>query len=797
MKRLVLALVGMVLCSLLLVGCRAAVEEDTYRATIRRTSFGIPHIEAADIGSLAFGDGYAGAQDHLCSLADQVIRARGERARYYGRGPADRHLRSDIAVRAVEIHAKAKRELEQASLEDRDWLDGYAAGYNLYLEETGVEDLPGWCRGKAWVRPISAHDIAAYRRLLGLMAPRFAGMIATAAPPSGEDRPSTAFHSLDDLAVDMASNGWAIGSERSESGGGMLVANPHYPWEGSNRFWEKHLTVPGDLNAYGVSLLGLPGVTLGFNENVAWTHTVSAGQRFTLYSLDLVPGDPTAYYYDGAERRMEAREIDVQVLDDDGGVSVVRRKVYFSHYGPILDWPGIGWDSERTVSYRDANEDNDESLATYLAMNRAKGMDEFQKAHEELQGILFVNTIASSSDGRAWYADVSATPHLSDEALEAWRGRLESDEATRLAYDRRLLLLDGSDSLFEWVDDDRARDSGIVPFAEVPQLERRDFVFNANDSYWISNPAEPLTGFSPVHGPEGTPRSLRTRMNATTLSDLSADGPSGEDGRFSLDELADAVLSNRNYAARLLLPELVARCEAKSSVELDGDVVDLEEACNVLSRYDGLLDLDSRGAVLFREFITRYEPGDLRRAGRLFAVDFDPADPVNTPRGLAEGDLALENLAAAAGLLRNAGYALDVPLGDLQYNNKNGGRIPIHGGSGRWEGVENVVRYGRNSTTMEPSPRIADRVEGSRLLTEEGYPINSGTSFLMALEFGADGPRAKAFLTYSESGHTQSPYFTDQTKLFSAKEWRPILFRENEIRSDPELTEITIEASRQ
>ena len=131
MKRLVLALVGMVLCSWQFVGCRAAVEEDTYRATIRRTSFGIPHIEAADIGSLAFGDGYAGAQDHLCSLADQVIRARGERARYYGRGPADRHLRSDIAVRTVEVHAKAKRELEQASIEDRDWLDGYAAGYNL------------------------------------------------------------------------------------------------------------------------------------------------------------------------------------------------------------------------------------------------------------------------------------------------------------------------------------------------------------------------------------------------------------------------------------------------------------------------------------------------------------------------------------------------------------------------------------------------------------------------------------------------------------------------------------------
>ena len=51
----------------------------TYSATIRRTSFGIPHIQAADLASLGFGEGYAFAADHLCSLADQVIYVRGER----------------------------------------------------------------------------------------------------------------------------------------------------------------------------------------------------------------------------------------------------------------------------------------------------------------------------------------------------------------------------------------------------------------------------------------------------------------------------------------------------------------------------------------------------------------------------------------------------------------------------------------------------------------------------------------------------------------------------------------------
>ena len=795
MKNSKLASVAVLLTALVLSACQPATD-DVYKATIRRTSYGIAHIVADDVPSLAFGDGYAGAEDHLCSLADQVVRARGERSRFFGRGEGDRHLQSDIVAKAVEYYNKAARELEAGSTEGREWLEGYAAGFNHYLRETGVDNVPGWCRGEPWVREITGADVAAYRRLLGLMAPRFAGMIVSAAPPGVAGAETTTAAVDYEPELEMASNGWAIGSERSASGGGMLLANPHYPWEGSNRFWEKHLTVPGDLNVYGVSLLGLPGVALGFNESVAWTHTVSAGQRFTLYSLDLVPGEPTSYFYDGEPRAMTARKVAVEVLQEDGSLSTVTRHVYFSHYGPILNWARVGWTEERVLSYRDANEDNDESLPTYLAMNRARGMDEFQKAHEEMQGILFVNTIAASKDGRAWYADVSATPNLSQATIADWRERLRSDETTALAYRRGMIVLDGSNSRDEWMDDPRARDSGIVPFAEVPQLERRDYVFNANDSYWLSNVEQPLSGYSPAHGSEGTPRSLRTRRNATTLSDLDPDGPSGEDGRFSLDELADAALSNENYAAHLLLDSVVERCRAEPTIGFEGRAVDLSAACEVLAAYDGRLNLDSRGAVLFRELITRYESSDLRRAGDLFAVDFDPENAVNTPRELADGDRVLEKLAGAIDVLDRAGFALDVALGELQYSNKNDGRIAIHGGSGPWEGVENVVRYGRNSTTLEPSPSIAPKVEGSRLLTEEGYPINSGSSFIMALEFGEQGPRAKAFLTYSESGDWTSPHFIDQTDLFSRKEWRPILFYEADIEADPNLEVTTIEARR-
>ncbi|HEX4951622.1 MAG TPA: penicillin acylase family protein, partial [Blastocatellia bacterium] len=60
---------GLVLLLLFFIAaCTQA--QPRYEAEIRRTSHGIAHITAKDYGSLGFGEGYAFAQDHLCSLAD-------------------------------------------------------------------------------------------------------------------------------------------------------------------------------------------------------------------------------------------------------------------------------------------------------------------------------------------------------------------------------------------------------------------------------------------------------------------------------------------------------------------------------------------------------------------------------------------------------------------------------------------------------------------------------------------------------------------------------------------------------
>lgn len=762
---------------------------DGYEVTIRRDASGVPHITAADFGSLGYGEGHAFAQDHACTLADQVLRARGERARHFGRGERSAHLASDIVAHAFSSADDGRRLLEALPPELRAVLAGYAEGYNRYLAETPVDRIPGWCRGSAWVRPITVLDLARRWRFPDGLIMEIAGAAPPGAPPLAVGAPLGSDDGERETLT--ASNAWAIGAERTERGRGMLFANPHWFWTGGSRFWEKHLTVPGDLDVYGIHSLGNPGVALGFNRAVAWAHTVSTSRRLVFYSLRLVPGDPTAYLYDGRPRRMRTRAVAVEVRQPDGSLATVTRTLYSSHHGPVIALPGLEWTGARAVAVRSANAENLAWPALHLALGRARSLAEFQQAHAVHGGPTFVNTVAASADGRAWYADATPVPDLAPDLLAGWQRRRGSDPDTRTADGRGGILLDGSDPRSEWSREPDPRGPGLVPFARSPRLERRDYVFNANDSAWLPHASVRLTGYSPAFGPERTARSLRTRMNARLLDDTGPSGPAGADGRFSLEELAAVAFDNRGLASELLRVPLVERCAGRATVSVDGAAVDLTRACRTLGAWNGRFDLDSRGAALWREFITRFEPRDHARAGPLFAEDFDPARPVDTPRGLApprDGrDQILEALAQAVRVLERAGLAVDVPLGQVQRADRGGRKVPIHGGHGVWEGVPNFVNFRPHATTLEPGPPAGQRAPGSRLLTSEGYPITGGTSFVMVLEYTDGGPRARALLVSGQTGDPASPRFWEQTELYSAKRWRDVRFTEDEIRADPAL----------
>ena len=786
-------------------------DDETYRAEIVRTTDGVPHITATDLPSVVFGQGWASGEDHACTLADQILKITSTRAKWLGAGEGDVNLDSDFAWKALRLQELAAQEWETTDSEVVELITAFTDGWNAQLEDVGADGISGWCSGADWLRPIEPVELYAYAKsiLLTASGAQLARYMGDVQPPAGSDAgaegaaPSATPAALDvparggsssEAGASVASNAWAFGAERSEGGGGMLMANPHFPWEGGLRFWEVQLTVPGELDVYGAQLTGLPAVGIGFNEDVAWSHTVSDGNRFTAYKLSMAPGDPTAYVKDGATKELTSEDVTVEVA----GAAPVTRTLWWSEYGPMLDFPGMGWTAESALTYRDANITNDEFLDQYLDMNQAGSMDEFKKAHEEHQAIPLFNTIATSADGQAWYADTSATPNLSPEAIAAFEQRLESDPITSTAYKSKAILLDGSTSRDDWVEADGARDPGLVPYSEMPQITRDDYVFNANDSFWLANGDELIEGdYSILHGRQDTQRSRRTLENLAVLEDVDAAGPMGDDEQFDLDELADAALRNGGYMSRQILDDVVERCTGAAPVQvaevagaegtatLPAATVDVTEACQVLADWDGLYDVESSGAALFREFLGQF-PEDT-----IWAEPFDPERPLETPAGLVAAptdggtDPVLQALARATQMLGAAGIDLSAPLGDVQVDGR-GSKLPVPGGSNA-EGATNIVSWSQglnDGARAEGAPARPGTVNKATGLTSEGWWINNGTSFLMVVEFTDDGPQARTILTYGETADRDDPRFTSQVERFAAKDWKIAAFRPDQVKAE-------------
>jgi len=738
---------------------------------IQRTTYGVAHIRANDFESLAYGVAYAHAQDNVCQTADQLLTVQGERSRFFGATATGRlGLRTlpneqiDLFIRAHMDDAKLVRAYGQMSREAQAMARGYVMGYNRYLADTPADKLPAACRNVAWVRPMNALD---YFRLTEQVmvqggASVFADSILAARPPaatSSRELPAPP----DQVAVlsptngdrlfdegEAGSNGWAFGSAVTTNGSGVLLGNPHFPWGGVNRFWQMHLTIPGELDVMGASTGHSAVVQIGFNRNVAWTHTVSTGKRFTLFELKLVPGDPTTYLVDDRAMRMEPKLVEIEVLGNDGRITLRQHSIWTTTYGPVIVLPrlGLNWTATTAYALKDANTGNARAADAWLAINRARNVQEIRAAIGNL-GIPWVNTIAADRDGNAMYADVSVVPDVNADQLKRCA---PSPAAARLFTSAGVTVLDGSRAACDWNLDTTSPVPGLTPPARMPVLIRNDWVQNSNDSYWLSHPGATPPDISPLVGAVDAPQRLRTRIGIDEINKRLAgtDGLAGN--RIGLAQVQAMLMRNRNFAAALVLDDLLAACS--------GGPAEAQEACTALRNWNRTDNLDATGAHLFREFWRK-----AKDVPNVWRVPFDPKDPVGTPSGLRLNDDTVrarvwEALAGAAAESKKAGFALDAPLGKLQVKPTQQGLVSVHGGD-EFEGVLNKI---------ETTP-----------LSAKGLEPVFGTSYVQTVTFDERGPVAQGFLTYGQSSQPDSPRAFDQLPAFSRKEWPKLPFHAQDV----------------
>ncbi len=744
------------------------VNTENLKAEIRRTSYGVPHIKADSYLSLGFGQAYAFAEDNVCMLAEQITKVRSERSLFFGPGENNANIVSDFSYKALQVYPQALKNFSKMSEDAQSLVVGYALGFNKFLR---TRELPSECRGQAYVREISPYDLLAYYISVSMMTSgeALAPAILNASPIQAEK----GNNSIDfDAPESVASNAWAFGSHMTKEQNGVLLANPHFPAFGPLKFYQFHLTIPGELDVQGGSLYGVPLVQIGYNKDLGWTHTVATSKHFSVYKLKLLDGDPLKYEYRNRETGLkEVREIQKKTFSIKVNLGTpepheIQRDVYYSHYGPMIEIPNspMLWGEGNAYSFRDANTNNTAFLDQWLQMGKAKNLSEFKKALMQYQGLPWVNTIYADRDGNAFYTDATRVPQLSPAAMNQF---LRDKRSQLIFANMGIIMLDGSDSLFEW-----QGENGLVPFSKAPKLQTKKYVSNHNDSPWLTSALEPISGYSPFYGDFEIEPSPRTKMGLTMIKELQTRGD------IVAADIEEALFSNRSFYGENLLADLLLSCPHDVTLEMEeGEeiLVHTYKACEILQGWDLKLNLESHGVAIFREWMS------LISYDKAFIGSFRPETPLAIRR--VNYDYFYEALAKAQYLLSNLGLFDDRPLGDIQYFPSGELNIPYHGGIGA-TGAFNIMGYRpepRSLISKKPDVEILNPKSG---LTQNGYPITYGTSFVFVVSFDEEGPEAHGLLTYSQSSHKDSPHHIDQNLLYHQKKLRKFLFTEEEIKSD-------------
>lgn len=353
--------------------------------TIRRDEWGVPHIEAPDYASAAFGFAYAQAEDNYWQIEDSYAQGIGRYAELIG----EDGLASDVLHHLFEVNITSRREYSASAGEMRAIYDAFAKGLNYFLETHPDVERRLIDRYEPW------HSVA-FGRFVFLKSFLFS-RAHTRHPGNGVYQ--------DQLRGIVGSNAWAIGPQKTRSNNAMLFANPHQPWFGVGQWYEAHIRTEDGFNFSGASFFGSPVPSIGHNEHLGYTATVNEPDNADAFIVTFDdPSDPLAYRYGNGHRQATEWKDEISVKTDQG-LQTHEFTFRKTHHGPIVDQVG----EHEFHAVKIARLYHAGVMRQYLEMARAKNLDEW-KAAMALGRIPMFNFVYGDRDGNIFYAYNGAIP---------------------------------------------------------------------------------------------------------------------------------------------------------------------------------------------------------------------------------------------------------------------------------------------------------------------------------------------------------------------------------------------------
>lgn len=477
--------------------------------------WGIPHIRAQNQNDLFFAQGYNAARDRLWQIDLWRKRGLGLLAADFGPG----YLAQDHASRLFLYRGDMAAEWAAYGIDAEAICDAFARGINAYVArvERGEESLPPefsllGTRPSRWKAQdlirIRSHCLTrnaiseivranvlagagskadALRKQLEPDVVPFAdpavplaemplGVIdafklATASVSFSRERLSATLaeaarwnrvNALGDVVMEsdtQGSNNWSIAPQRTATGRPIMASDPHRTHAVPSLRYLVHLSMPG-FDAIGAGEPCVPGITIGHNDRIAFSVTISGADQEDVYFYETRPDNRRSYRYgDGWE--------DMKVVEESFAVKghpAQSLPLCFTRHGPV-----VFEDAGRNRAYAIRTVWSEPGSAPYMSslkVMRAKGPEEYRQALQDW-GTPSMNHLYADIDGNIGWHAVGKAPIRPN-----WNG---------------LLPVPG-DGRYEW--------NGFIPTEEMPRSENpeRGFVATANEmnippEWSTSNPA--------------------------------------------------------------------------------------------------------------------------------------------------------------------------------------------------------------------------------------------------------------------------------------------------------------------
>lgn len=719
----------------------------------------VPHIFAQNERDAAFAQGYITAQHRLWQMDIAVRAAGGTLSEVMG----ERTLEYDRLQRRRGIKAAAERAAQSwAKGKDLPMLQAYVNGVNAYITALSPKNYPiefkllGYAP-TLWSMEKSAlyqknmalslnfryYDLAATNSLQIFGRETFDFLYPEQSPkespviPSGtvwsndstqlllEDTSSVLIGELlpyPDLPMSdewVGSNNWVVAGSKTANGNPILCNDPHLQLTLPAIWYELQIHTP-EYNVYGVSLPGLPGVIIGFNEHIAWG-TTNVGQDVTdWYAIDWVNENKTQYRFNGQVRDAE---IVIEEILMKGSDKVILDSVRYTHLGPIVYTSPDAEYHDLAMHWISLETPNAEEAGVFSAVNAAKNYDEFETAFADYetpaQNMVFV-----SNDGTI--------------ALDVV-GRLPLKRAEQGRF-----VLDGGVPRNEW--------AGFIPYKDMPRTKnpKRGFVASANQR--TTDESYPY-----AYNQEGFDQ-YRGRYINRTLDSMK---------NITIEDMMALQTSSYSLLPEEALPLLLRNLDRSQLNTVQIGLV------KVLEDWDYVFDKDAVAPILFDEWFEQVEDtlwDEIRQYDDSISVlpvrtwrtiDMLENHPLNVFWDLAETPKRETPQDIVTISFLSTCESLEWRLQDVDYT---------------WQD-HRATYIAHLSGSLKPFGRYDIPTNGYRL-APNAISRSAGPSWRMVVEVGE---KMNAFGVYpgGQSGNPASPYYDNMIDTWVNEDYYPLLFLKN------------------